>query len=97
MALIQRMTYVSYNNNQTLSKKIGGPIAVAGETGHLTTLNCLVNFYLVNEMVMPGSHYWNIGTGVNKGDILNDQKGISYIKRFAKNIAWLMRKIEEEV
>ncbi|QTL98061.1 hypothetical protein GM661_08775 [Iocasia frigidifontis] len=31
MALIQRMTYVSFNNNETLSKKIGGLLAVAGE------------------------------------------------------------------
>lgn len=87
MALIQRMTYVSFNNNETLSKKIGGPLAVAGETGHLTTVNCLVDFYLVNEMVIPSLNYWNIGTGVNKGDILGDKKAILYIKRFAENIA----------
>jgi len=97
MALIQRMTYVSFNNNQTLSKKIGGPIAVAGETGHLTTVNCLVDFYLVNEMVIPSSNYWNIGTGVSKGDILKDKKGISYIKRFAENNAWFLKKLEGEV
>lgn len=97
MALIQRMTYVSFNNNQILSKKIGGPIAVAGETGHLATVNCLIDFYLVNEMVIPSSNYWNIGTGVKKGDILNDEKGISYMKKFAGNIAWLMKKLEEEV
>jgi len=87
MALIQRMTFVSFNNNHLLSKKIGGPIAVAGETVHLTTVNCLVDFYLVNEMIIPSSNYWNIGTGVNKTDILKDKKGISYIKRFAENLA----------
>lgn len=74
---------------------MGELIAVAGETGHLTTVNCLVDFYLVNEMVIPSSNYWNIGTGVNKGDILKDKKGISYIKRFAENFAWLMKMAEE--
>ncbi len=97
MALIQRMTFVSFNNNHTLSKKIGGPIAVAGETGQLTTINCLVDFYLVNEMIIPSSNYWNIGTAVNKGDILNDKKGVSYIKKFAENFSWLMGKIEGEI
>lgn len=38
-------------------KKMGGPIAVAGESGQLTTLNCLIDFYLVNEMTIPSSIY----------------------------------------
>ncbi|WP_411680629.1 flavodoxin family protein [Clostridium thailandense] len=95
MAFIQRLTYVSFNNSNTLSKKIGGPIAVGGENGQLTTINCLVDFYLVNEMIIPGSTYWNIGVGVHKGDIEKDEKGKSYIKRFAQNLAWLMKEIEE--
>ncbi|SIR17327.1 flavodoxin family protein [Halanaerobium kushneri] len=95
LALLQRMTYVSFNNNQTLSKKIGGPIAIAGETGHLTAINCLVDFYLVNEMIIPSSNYWNIGTVVNARDVLKEENGLSYLKRFAKNFAWLIRKIEE--
>lgn len=97
MALLQRLTYVSYNNERPLAKKIGGPIAIAGETGQLTTLNCLIDFYLVNEMIIPGSNYWNIGFGVKKGDILKDKKGQSYIIKFAENMAWMMRKLEEEV
>jgi len=65
------------------------------ETGHLTAINCLADFYLVNEMIIPSSNYWNIGTGVNTGDVLKDENGLSYLKRFAKNFVWLMRKIEE--
>ncbi len=97
MALIQRLTYVSYNNKGTLSKKVGGPVAVAGETGHLTTINCLIDFYLVNQMIIPSSSYWNIGVGVNKDDILNDKKGILYMTKFAENMAWIMKKMKEEI
>lgn len=96
MAFIQRLTYVSYNNNHPLAKKIGGAIAIAGESGQLTTINCLTDFYLVNEMIIPSSNYWNIGTGVQKGDILNDKKGQSYVKKFAKNVAWVIKKLKEE-
>lgn len=94
-ALIQRLTYVSYTNNHPLSKKIGGGITVAGETGQLAALNCLTDFYLVNEMIIPSSNYWNIGVGANKGDILKDEKAISYIKSFAKNMSWLINRIKE--
>ena len=95
MAFLQRLTYVAFNNNRPLSKKIGGPIAVTGETEQLTTINCLVDFYLVNEMVMPSSTYWNIGIGVHKGDIEKDEKAKSYIVRFAQNLAWIIKSWEE--
>jgi multimeric flavodoxin WrbA len=97
LAVIQRLTYVSYNNHQTLSKKIGAPIAVAGETGQLATINCLVDFYLANEMVIPSSTYWNIGFGVNKGDIKQDNNGKSNVIEFAKNLAWVMENLQEEI
>ena len=96
LALIQRATYVSFNNCHQLSKKIGGPVAVGGESGQLATINCLVDFYLVNEMFIPSSNYWNIGVGTQKGDIEKDKKGKSYIMRFGQNLAWLMKKLEEE-
>lgn len=94
MAFLQRLTYVAFNNNRPLSKKIGGPIAIAGETGQLTTINCLVDFYLVNEMIIPSSTYWNIGIGVHKGDIEKDEKAKSYIIRFAQNLAWIIKSLE---
>lgn len=53
-----------------------------------------MDLYLVNEMIMPSSTYWNIGMGVNKGDIEKDQKAKSYIIRFAENLAWLMKSLE---
>lgn len=93
MAFIQRTSYISYNNKGTLARKIGGPIAVAGEAGQLTTINCLIDFYLVNNMFIPSSNYWNIGVGFNKGNILEDKKGHSYIKRFADNLAYMMEKL----
>lgn len=93
LALLQRATYISFNNSRQLSRKIGGPITVGGESGQLTTINCLTDFYLVNEMFIPSSHYWNIGVGVQKGDVENDEKGKSYIGRFAQNLAWAMKKL----
>jgi len=97
MAFLQRLTYVAFNNKNPLSKKIGGPIAVGGETGQLATINCLVDVFLVNEMVIPGSTYWNIGNGVNKGDIEKDEKAKSYMRSFAQNMAWISKSLEGEV
>ena len=95
LAFLQHLAYVAYNNHYPLSKKIGAPIAVAGETGQLAAINCLVDFYLVNEMIIPSSTYWNIGKGVNKGDIEKDEEAKSRIAKFAQNLAWIMNSLED--
>jgi multimeric flavodoxin WrbA len=71
---------------------MGGPVAVAATAGQLAAINCLVDFYLVNEMIIPGSNYWNIGVGYHKGDVENDESGKSHIIRFGQNLARMMKK-----
>jgi hypothetical protein len=48
---------------------------------------------MISEMIVPGSSYWNIAFGRQKGDVLKDEEGIKTIKNFAHNIAWLIKKI----
>jgi multimeric flavodoxin WrbA len=50
-------------------------------------------FFMINEMIIAGSSYWNIAFGRQKGDALKDKEGISTIKNFAHNTAWLLKKI----
>jgi len=44
---------------------------------------------------MPGSTYWNIAFGLNKGEVSEDTEGIETVTRFAENLAWLAKKIAE--
>jgi multimeric flavodoxin WrbA len=45
-------------------------------------------------MVIPGSSYWNIGIGLEKGDVEKDAEGIQTMKTLGKNMAWLLKKID---
>jgi len=76
-----------------LKRKVGGPIVVARRAGHNFTLAQLMFFFMINEMIVPGSTYWNIAFGRQKGDVLKDEEGINTIKNFAHNVAWLTKKI----
>jgi multimeric flavodoxin WrbA len=93
MAALQRIGYVSMNNNRFLSWKVGGPIAVARRGGQTSTIQELLMFYLINEMIVPGSTYWNMVFGREKGEAMKDEEGIRTIIRFGENVAKLIGKI----
>ena len=42
-------------------------------------------------MIVPGSIYWNMGIGMNKGDVEGDEEGVSTMKTLGENIAWLLK------
>ena len=78
--------------DNVLKRKVGGPIVVARRAGHNFTFAQLMFFFMIHEMIVPGSTYWNIAFGRHKGDVLKDKEGIRTIKNFAKNIAWTIKK-----
>ena len=93
MAALQRIGYVSMNSDKFLSWKVGGPIAVARRGGQTSTIQELLMFYLINDMIVPGSTYWNMVFGREKGEAMNDEEGIQTIKRFGENVGKLIKKI----
>jgi multimeric flavodoxin WrbA len=93
MAALQRIGYVSMNTDKFLSWKVGGPIAVARRGGQTSTIQELLMFYLINDMIVPGSTYWNMVFGREKGEAITDEEGIRTIRRFGENVANLIKKI----
>jgi multimeric flavodoxin WrbA len=76
-----------------LKNKVGGPIVVARRAGHNFTFAQLTFFFMISEMIVPGSSYWNIAFGRLKKDVLKDEEGIETVKTFARKMAWLIKKI----
>lgn len=93
MAALQRIGYVSMSTDNFLSWKVGGPIAVARRGGQTSTIQELLMFYLINDMIVPGSTYWNMVFGLERGEAIEDEEGIRTIKRFGENVANLIKKI----
>jgi multimeric flavodoxin WrbA len=66
---------------------------VAGRTGALSTFDAINHFFLINQMIMPSSSYWNIGMGNKKGDVEKDEEGIRTMEDLGRNMAWLLKKL----
>jgi multimeric flavodoxin WrbA len=93
MSLLQRLGKVSYSNDRFLSWKVGGPLAVARRGGATATIQEMLMFFFINEMIVPGSTYWNMLFGKNPGDAVKDEEGVRTIERFAENVAKLIQKL----
>jgi multimeric flavodoxin WrbA len=93
MALLQRAGYVARQNGNLFSRKLGGPIAVARRAGQNFTFAQLLYWYLINDMIVPGSSYWSVAVGRDPGDVMADAEGLRTVSRFAENLAWLAQKL----
>ena len=93
MALLDRAGYVSRASGNLLSRKLGGPIAVARRAGHNFTYAQLVFWYTINDMIVAGSSYWNVALAREPGAVDRDQEALDTTDRFADNLAWLAQKV----
>ena len=93
MSLLDRIGYVSRCNNNFLRRKVGAALVVARRAGQNFTFAQLNYFFLISEMIVPGSTYWNIAFGRQKGEVADDTEGIETVKNLAGNMAWLMKKL----
>ncbi len=93
MALLQRAGYVSRATGNLLSRKLGGPVTVARRAGQNFTYAQLMYWFMIADMIVPGSTYWNVGVAQAKGDIEKDTEGLETIDRFAENLIWLAKKL----
>jgi multimeric flavodoxin WrbA len=92
-ALIDRVGFVTRSNSNISKRKVGAAVVAVRRAGGIPTFDALNNFFLINQMIIPGSSYWNVGLGLNKGDVEKDEEGIKTMKDLGKNMAWLLKEI----
>lgn len=88
-ALIDVAGYVTRANGHLLKRKVGASLIAVRRAGALHAFESVNNFFLINQMIVPGSSYWNIGIGREPGDVLNDAEGMNTMKTLGENMAWL--------
>ena len=91
-ALIDFAGYVT-RSTFSLKHKIGAAVVAVRRAGEIQTFNAINDFFLINQMIVPGSSYWNIGIGKLPGDVLNDEEGLQTMKHLGENMAWLLKKL----
>ena len=92
-AVIDRCGFVSRMGGMTLSRKIGAGVSAVRRAGGIHTLDSINHFFLINDMIIPGSSYWSMSVALKKGDYKQDAEGVATMKRLGENIVWLLGKL----
>lgn len=94
MSLLDRAAFSSRKEGRIFSRKVGAPIAVARRAGHNFVLAQLLYWFLINDMIVPGSTYWTVALAGAGGarDAANDREALATLDHLAENIAWLLEK-----
>jgi multimeric flavodoxin WrbA len=93
-ALIDRAGYVARANSDMFKRKVGAAVVAVRRAGGMPTFDAINHFFLISQMIVPGSSYWNIGIGGKKGDVKKDEEGMKTMEDLGKNMAWLMKKLK---
>ena len=94
-ALIDRSGFVAKANQDMFKRKVGAGVIAVRRAGAIHAFDTLNHFFFINQMVVPGSSYWNIGVGLAPGDVNADDEGLMVMETLGANMAWLMKKLKD--
>jgi multimeric flavodoxin WrbA len=92
-ALIDRAGFVAGANGGLLRHKVGAAIVAVRRAGSIHVFDSINHLFTISQMIIPGSSYWNIGMGLDEGNVERDDEGIQTMHTLGQNMAWLLKKL----
>ncbi|MFX0057340.1 MAG: flavodoxin family protein [Candidatus Hodarchaeota archaeon] len=90
-ALIERAGYATGGH---LKHKVGAAVVAVRRAGAVHVFSSINFFFLIKQMIVVGSSYWNLGIGREPGEVLEDEEGIKTFKNLGKNMAFVLKKLK---
>ncbi|HEM55773.1 MAG: flavodoxin family protein [Fervidicoccus fontis] len=97
IAFMERCGMVSIANKYLLKRKVGAGVVVRyRRAGAIHGLDSINHFFLVEQMIVVGSNYLNIGVArgseaISVSEEEVDEEGVKTMIDLAHNIAWLVK------
>lgn len=92
-ALIERCGLAARAGGDLLRRKVGAGVVAVRRAGAVHAFDSLNYFFTISQMIVVGSSYWNIGIGMDPGDVHRDEEGIQTMTTLGENMAWLLKKL----
>jgi len=93
-ALIERAGFVAMANDAMFRRKVGAAVVAVRRGGAIHAFDTMNHFFFINQMIVPGSSYWNMGIGLAPGDVEKDDEGLATMKTLGANMAWVLKKLK---
>jgi multimeric flavodoxin WrbA len=93
-ALLDRSGLVAVANGGTFAGKIGAAVVAVRRGGATHVYDTINHMFLMNGVIVPGSSYWNMGYGLNPGDVAGDGEAMRNMRHLGQAIAWLGKAVK---
>jgi len=91
-ALIDRAGFVAIANGGKLNRKAGAAVVAVRRAGATHAFDTINHLFGISGMFTVGSTYWNVGMGLQAGDVKGDAEGLETMKKLGQNMAWFLKK-----
>ncbi|MBM4373265.1 MAG: flavodoxin family protein, partial [Deltaproteobacteria bacterium] len=92
-ALMDRAGLVARVNGDLWARKVGAGVVAVRRGGAIHAFDTINHFFLIGQMIVPGSSYWNLSIGLKPGDVDGDEEGVKTMEDLGRNMAWLLRRL----
>ena len=92
-ALMERAGYATRQSGNPLARKVGAAVVAVRRGGAIHAFDSVNHWFQINEMIVVGSSYWNIGIGREKGEVEADAEGMATMTNLGRSMAWVLQKL----
>ena len=91
--LISFLDRLFYSSPFDKSMKVGASVVVARRGGLSATFDELNKYFMISNMPVASSQYWNSVHGREQGEAAQDAEGLQTMRPLARNMTFLMKSI----
>ena len=88
-ALMDRAGFVGMANGCALAGKIGAAVVAVRRGGATHAFDTMNHLFFISQMIVPGSTYWNMGYGLEPGQVAGDAEALRNMAHLGQAIDWL--------
>jgi multimeric flavodoxin WrbA len=88
-ALLDRSGLVAVANGGLFRGKVGAAVVAVRRGGGTHAFDTMNHMLLMSGVIVPGSTYWNLGFGREKGEVAKDDEAARNMNDLGQTIAWL--------
>jgi multimeric flavodoxin WrbA len=94
-ALIDRAGFVAMANEAAFAGKIGAAVVAVRRGGSTHAFDTMNHLFLISQMIVPGSTYWNMGYGLEPGEVAGDAEALRNMAHLGQAVDWLGKAVKK--
>ena len=88
------MDRVFYGRGKLFANKLAAGVVSCRRGGATAAFDEINKYFLMSNMIVVGSGYWNMVHGSKKEDVEKDEEGLQTMRTLGNNMSWLLKSIE---